>query len=144
MFALFTAASAPSIKLATEKDSTIPSASSASTFVVPLMAGNTASCRFGITNESITEKRAPEIPAATAACTAPTSPRTITIYFPEQIERDSTTSTSAPFNIASHDRYPEARLVSSIKPIDFFAISSSNQYALCRNLDVVRCHRAYL
>jgi hypothetical protein len=42
------------------------------------------------------------MPAATAACTAATSPRTITIYLPEQIERDSTTSTSAAFNIASH------------------------------------------
>src|ERR1035437_3728320 len=122
----------------------MPSASSASTFVAPLMAGNTASCRFGITNESITEKRAPETPAATAACTAATSPRTITMYFPEQIERDSTTSTFAPFNIASQARYPEAMLVSSIKPIEFFAISSSSQAALRRYLDVFRRHRAHL
>src|SRR6185369_3638494 len=122
----------------------MPSASSASTFVEPLIAGKTASCRFGITNESITENRAPEIPEATAACTAATSPRTITMYFPEQIERDSTTSTSAAFNIASHERNPDAMLVNSIKPIEFFAISPSNQDALCRNLDVFRRHRAHL
>src|ERR1035437_6121270 len=121
----------------------MPSASSASTFVAPLMAGNTASCRFGITNESITEKRVPETPAATAACTAATSPRTITMYFPEQIERDSPTSTSAAFNIASHERYPEAMLVNSIKPIEFFAISSPSA-ALRRDLHVFRRHRAHL
>ena len=79
----------------------MPSASSASTLDVPLMAGNTDSCRFGITNESITEKRAAAIPADTAACTAATSPRTITMYLPEQMERDSTRSTSAAFSIAS-------------------------------------------
>src|SRR5438034_740137 len=78
-FAAFTAASAPSIRLATENDSTIPSASSISTLVTPLIAGNTASCRFGITNESITEKRVPATPAATAASTAATSPRTIRV-----------------------------------------------------------------
>src|ERR1035441_6855031 len=122
----------------------MPNASSASTFVTPLRAGNTASCRFGITNESTTEKRAPETPAATAACTAATSPRTITMYFPEQIERDSTTSTFAAFNIASHARNPAAMLVSSIKPIEFFAISSSNQAALSRYLHVFRSHRAHL
>jgi hypothetical protein len=48
------------------------------------------------------------------------------MYFPEQIERDNTTSTSAAFNIASHERNPDAILVSSIKPIEFFAISPSN------------------
>ena len=68
---------------------------------MPAIAGKTASCRFGITNESITEKRAALIPAETAACTAATSPRTITMYLPEQMERDSTRSTSAAFNIAS-------------------------------------------
>src|ERR1035437_1620075 len=107
----------------------MPSASSASTFVAPLRAGNTASCRFGITNESITEKRAPETPAATAACTAATSPRTTTM--------------SAAFNIASHERYPEAMLVNSIKPIEFFAISSPSA-ALRRDLHVFRRHRAHL
>src|ERR1035438_6811043 len=66
-----------------------------------------------------------------------------TMYFPEQIERDSTTSTSAAFNIASHERYPEAMLVNSIKPIEFFAISSPSA-ALRRDLHVFRRHRAHL
>ncbi len=42
------------------------------------------------------------MPAETLACTAPTSPRTITMYLPEQMERDSSKSTSAAFNMASH------------------------------------------
>jgi hypothetical protein len=44
------------------------------------------------------------------------------MYFPEQMERESITSTSAAFSIESQERYPEAMLVSSIKPIEFFAI----------------------
>ena len=100
-FAAFTAASAPSISAATENDSTMPSAFSSSTLVDPAIAGNTASCRFGITNESITAKRHPLMPEETAASTAATSPRTITMYLPEQIERDNIMSTFDAFNIAS-------------------------------------------
>ena len=40
-------------------------------------------------------------PPATLASTAPTSPRTITMYLPEQMERDSSSSTAAAFSIAS-------------------------------------------
>ena len=46
-------------------------------------------------------KRHPLIPAATEASTAATSPRTITMYLPEQMERDNIISTSEAFNIAS-------------------------------------------
>ncbi|SPF31736.1 hypothetical protein SBA4_1010064 [Candidatus Sulfopaludibacter sp. SbA4] len=106
--AAFTAASAPSISEATENDSTIPSASSSSTLDAPLMAGKTDSCRFGITNESITEKRLAD--------------RTITMYLPEQMERDSTRSTFAAFNIASQVWNPAAMLVSSINPSEFCAM----------------------
>src|ERR1022692_1867904 len=120
--AAFTAASAPSISEATENDSTIPRASIASTFDAPLMAGNTDSCRFGITNESITEKWPALVPAETAACTAATSPRTITIYLPEQMERERTNSTLAAFSIASHAWNPAAMLVSSINPSELYAI----------------------
>ena len=49
-------------------------------------------------------------PAETAACTAPTSPRTITMYLPEQIERASTISTAAAFSIASLAWNPAAML----------------------------------
>src|SRR5579863_1844905 len=107
---------------ATENDSTIPSASMVSTFEAPLIAGKTDSCRLGITNESITEKCPALVPAETAACTAATSPRTITMYLPEQIERDSTRSTFAAFNIASQDWKPAAMLVSSINPSELYAI----------------------
>src|ERR1017187_1626308 len=120
--AAFTAASAPSISEATENDSTMPSASISSTFETPLMAGNTDSCRFGITNESITEKWPALVPAETAACTAATSPRTITMYLPEQMERDRTNSTLAAFSMASHDWNPAAMLVSSINPSELYAI----------------------
>ena len=102
------------------------------------MAGKTASCRLGITNVSITEKSPPVMPAATAACTAATSPRTITMYLPEQMVRDSTRSTSAAFSIASQAWKPAAMLLSSISPIEFFAI------CLRHNLDVIRGHRAHL
>ena len=89
---------------------------------MPLIAGKMDSCRFGITNESMIEKLPAAMPAATAASTAATSPRTITMYFPEQMERDSTSSTSAAFSIASHAWYPAAMLVSSINPNEFFAM----------------------
>src|ERR1035438_10361424 len=100
--AAFAAASAPSISEATENDSTMPSASSRSTFTVPLMAGKMDSCRLAIMKQSMTEKLPAVFPEATAACTAPTSPRTITMYLPEQMERASTSSTSAAFSMASH------------------------------------------
>ncbi len=44
------------------------------------------------------------------------------MYLPEQMERDSTRSTSAAFSMASATWYPAAMLVSSIKPIEFFAM----------------------
>ena len=40
-------------------------------------------------------------PDETAACTAETSPRTITMYLPEQIDRESSRSTAEAFSIAS-------------------------------------------
>src|ERR1019366_6446854 len=69
--AAFAAASAPSISEATENDSTMPSASSRSTFTVPLMAGKMDSCRLAIMKQSMTEKLPAVFPAATAAWTAP-------------------------------------------------------------------------
>jgi hypothetical protein len=118
----FTAASAPSINEATEKASMMPSASSAFTFVMPLMAGKIDSCTFGITKVSITEKPPACVPASIAAPTAATSPRTSTMYLPEQIVRARTSSTSAAFNIASATCMPPAMLPSSINPIEFLAI----------------------
>jgi hypothetical protein len=45
------------------------------------------------------------------------------MYLPEQIERASTISTAAAFSIASLTWNPAAMLVSSIKPIELFAIA---------------------
>src|SRR5215471_11397638 len=54
------------------------------------------------------------------------------MYFPEQIERESTRSTAAALSIESQVRKPDAMLVSSINPSESFAI------ALSHDLDVFR------
>jgi len=50
----------------------------------------------------MTENRVSRTPADTDASTAPTSPRTITMYLPEQMDRESSRSTSAAFSMVSH------------------------------------------
>ena len=61
--------------------------------------------------------------ADTLAFTAPTSPRTITMYLPEQMDRERSSSTAAAFSMVSHTWKPAAMLVSSINPIESFAMS---------------------
>ena len=51
------------------------------------MAGKIDSCTLGMTNVSITEKSPAWRPPDTLDCTAATSPRTITMYLPEQMDR---------------------------------------------------------
>ena len=52
--------------------------------------GTSISCRLGITNQSMIAKLPLSDARRTAASTEATSPRTITIYLPEQMEREST------------------------------------------------------
>ncbi len=96
----------------------MPSASSASIFVMPAIAGGTSSCTLGMTNVSIVSVAAE--PARTAASTAATSPFTSTMYLPEQIVRASTSSTAAAFSIVSVTRKPAAMLPSSMRPSETF------------------------
>src|SRR5919108_1174367 len=91
---------------------------------------------LGITNESITEKWPERIPAETLASIAATSPRTITMYFPEQMDRERISSTAAAFSMASVTWKPAAMLVSSINPMELSAIW------LCHDFDIVRGHLA--
>ena len=79
------------------------------------------------------------MPASTAASTAATSPRTITMYLPEQMVRASSKSTSAAFSMASLATKPEVMLLNSIIPMEFFAIFAS----LSDNFDPFRRHSAY-
>src|SRR5512140_2417521 len=78
-----------------------------------------------MTNWSIRQPWAASAPASTAEDTAAVSPAMTTIYFPEQIERDSTSRTWPALSMVSATRNPAATLDSSMRPMDFSSIIQS-------------------
>src|ERR1022692_4118225 len=90
----------------------------------------TSGCTLAMTNESMRQPLASCVPASTAACTAEVSPPIMTMYLPEQIERDKMSRTLPAFNIVSATTKPEATLDSSISPMDFSFISSERNSLL--------------
>src|SRR5215470_10028069 len=105
----------------------MPSAPVGSTGCVRPNATNTSGCTLGITNESIRQPFAACVPASTAACTPAVSPPIITIYLPEQMDRDSNSRTVPAFNIVSATSNPAATDDNSINPMDLSCMLASVQ-----------------
>ncbi len=121
-----TAASAASITEATLNASITPSDFSWGRWVTPLIAGNTAGCKLGITKLSTTVCAPTSRPACTPELTAATSPPTNTMYLPGQIVRLTTMRRLAVFNIVSAISNPLAMLDVSTMPtaLPFFMVAA--------------------